>query len=104
MRKHLDPSLCFSKQQPAQLKKFQTEVWLCVVMCDTLKSLTDAVQMASKFPALNDYEEMWPLDCIIISSLKYCASQNKSSSMKKTVESMQNTVAQTATLTTHSAT
>ena len=58
-----------------------------------IKSLTDAVQIASKFPALNDYEEMWPLDCIIISLLKYHASQNKSSSMKKTVESMQNTIA-----------
>lgn len=75
-----------------------------MVMCDTLKSLTDAVQMATKFPALDDYEEMWPLDCIIISLLKYRASQNKSSSMKKTVESMQDTVARSATLTTRSAT
>lgn len=60
--------------------------------------------MESKFPALDDYEEMWPLDCIVISLLKYCASQNKSTSMKKTVESMQDTVAQAATLATHSAT
>jgi hypothetical protein len=57
--------------------------------------------MALKFPVLDNYEDMWPLDCIVISLLKYCTSQSKASSIQKIVDALQNTV-QTATLATHS--
>jgi hypothetical protein len=51
--------------------------------------------MISKFPHLDDYEQLWPLDIIIIGLLKYSSSHGKGVSDKKVVNAVRSFVAPT---------
>jgi hypothetical protein len=44
--------------------------------------------MSSKFPHLDDYEHLWPLDIIIMGLLKYSSSHGKSVLEKKAVDAV----------------
>lgn len=49
--------------------------------------------MTSKFPCLDDYENLWPLDIIIMGLLKYSSSHGKGLSDKKAVKAVRDFVA-----------
>jgi hypothetical protein len=51
--------------------------------------------MTSKFPHLDEYEHLWPLDIIIMGLLKYSSSHGKGASDKKAVDAIQGVVAPT---------
>lgn len=85
-------------QDPVHMKKLQKEVlwsWFVIVQLLSLMS----VKMISKFPVLDDYEDMWLLDCILISLLNQL-SQSKVLSAKKAMKLVQDTV--NPDITTHS--
>lgn len=51
--------------------------------------------MLKIFPHLDDYEQLWPLDIIIMSLLKYSSSHGKGVSHKITVEAVRDFVGPT---------
>lgn len=52
--------------------------------------------MLEKFPRLDDYENLWPLDIIIMSLLKYSLSHGKGVSHKIAVDAVRDFVGSTA--------
>ncbi|RDB30667.1 hypothetical protein Hypma_005711 [Hypsizygus marmoreus] len=49
-------------------------------------------QMVTKFPIFDNYKNMWPLDIIIISLLKYYLAHGKDAFMKNVVNNMQEVI------------
>ncbi|KAF9457839.1 hypothetical protein BDZ94DRAFT_1313845 [Collybia nuda] len=74
---HLDDSLCFKDQEQAKLELVRQE-------------------MVEKFPRLDDYEYLWPLDIIIMGLLKYSSSHGKGVSQKNAVDAVREFVGPTA--------
>jgi hypothetical protein len=44
--------------------------------------------MMIEFPILNDYDNLWSLDIMLITQLKYATAASKGSTMKKTVNTV----------------
>ena len=44
--------------------------------------------MVTEFPILDDYDNLWPLDTMLITQLKYAAAASKGSVTKKAVDAV----------------
>ncbi|KAG6855212.1 hypothetical protein H0H87_006714 [Tephrocybe sp. NHM501043] len=51
-------------------------------------------KLMSKFPVLDDYNDTWPINHILISQLKYSSMHTKGSNVKSMVASVQSAVAE----------
>ena len=49
--------------------------------------------MVTIYPLLDDYENLWPLDLILISQLKYASAASKESTTQKVMDTVRSTLA-----------
>jgi hypothetical protein len=54
--------------------------------------LTPLSQMVAAYPILDDYENLWALDLLLMSQLKYYASAHKGSTTRMAVAALHGTV------------
>jgi hypothetical protein len=52
-------------------------------------------QVVAEFPVLDDYDDLWPLDLMLIAQLKYSSAASKGCSSKRTIDAVAATLAST---------
>jgi hypothetical protein len=83
----LQPNLCYAKQDREKVNLLRCKVLLPLNQYSTILTL---FKMLDKFPILDNYDKMWPLNLILISLLKYQTGKNKGASVRDAVAFIQN--------------
>ncbi|RDB28136.1 hypothetical protein Hypma_001402 [Hypsizygus marmoreus] len=83
IRDHLNSALCFKDQNEAKMKHVRKEVLSSSPLPCSNVGLQCKYQMSAKFPILDNYVNMWPLDVIVMGLLKYSSSHTKETSTKQ---------------------
>ncbi|RDB18779.1 hypothetical protein Hypma_014540 [Hypsizygus marmoreus] len=73
IRDNLDTKVCFKDQNEAKMNVVKDE-------------------MLAKFPILDNYENMWPLDILVMGLLKYSSSHTKQASTQETMKVVQEVI------------
>lgn len=86
MNEHLNKAQSFMDQDKAQLDKVRMQVMRLHLFIP--EALLTFPQMVASYPILDNYENLWPLDLIMISQLKYTAAASKGSKTQKAMDTV----------------